>query len=110
MFAVALWKHPALAVDMIELLNLDDVQDELSHEQNAILDVFSQQLRSSYIDLKNLIVVANRLCSISGLSDQAKGYALAYRATLELLNGKTKQALHDIENALHYIPDDAQII
>jgi tetratricopeptide (TPR) repeat protein len=107
LFVVAMRKHRAFAFEMIELLSQSDVHDELSQEQNDLVQLFRQQLQAIMDEsLEDGFTMFDRLCGIADLSPQAKGYVLVYRGECHRLNEKWEQALHDFEEALHYIPDD----
>ncbi len=110
LLVIALRKRQTFVTDILELLNLDDVQMELSQERMDILQIIGKQLQHKNIDIKDSIAIISRLYKIPGLSVEAKGNALAYRAMFELLNGVQKQAMSDIEEALQYIPNDSLTI
>ena len=111
LFVIAIRKRRTFAVEMIEMLNLDDVHDELSSEQNGLIQLFRQQLQAIKDgDLQNGFEMFDKLSSINDLYPQAKGYALAYRGECHWLNEKQEQAFDDFEEALHYIPKDAWTI
>jgi tetratricopeptide (TPR) repeat protein len=108
LFAVAIRKRRSFAVEMIEMLNADDIHDELSFEQNSMVQLFRQQLQAIKEDSpKDGFEMFNKLCGIKDLSSQAKGYALAYRGECHQTAGKWEKALSDFEDALRYIPTDA---
>jgi len=111
LFVVALRKRRTFAFEIIEMLNLEDVRDELSSEQNVMIQLFHQQLQDIEQDgLKNGFEMFDKLCGIIGLSSQAKGYALAERGDCHRLKGEREKALSDFEEALRHIPEDAQVI
>jgi tetratricopeptide (TPR) repeat protein len=111
LFAVTVRKRRAFAVEMIEMLNLEDVLDELSSKQNAIVQLFRQKLQAIKEGrLKDGFEMFDKLYSIAGLSPQAKGYTLAYRGECHRMVGKWDKALNDFDDALYYIPNDAWTI
>lgn len=111
LFTVAVRKRRDFAVEIIELLTLDEISEILSPEQQSTVGLFRQQLQT--ILQKNLqdgFVMFDKLCKMEGLSPQAKGYALAFRGECHQLDDKWDKALLDFEEALHYIPEDTWII
>lgn len=110
-FALAIHQRLTFAMQIIELLSYDDVRDELSHEQNSIVQLFKLQLQSiREKDITDGFVLFDKLCSMEKLHPQAKGYALTYRGICYRLNKDYKKSLGDLEEASHLIPDDAWII
>jgi tetratricopeptide (TPR) repeat protein len=111
LFVVAMRKRRTFAFEIIEMLNLEDVHDELSSEQNVMIQLFHQQLQAIEQDgLKNGFEMFDKLCGMVGLSSQAKGYALAERGDCHRWERKWEKALSDFEEALRYIPEDALVI
>ena len=111
LFVVALRKRRAFAFEIIEMLNLEDVHDELSSEQNGMIQLFHQQLQAIEQDgLENGFEMFDKLCGIKDLSSQAKGYALAERGDCHRLKGEREKALSGLEEALRHIPEDARVI
>ncbi|HYU75086.1 MAG TPA: tetratricopeptide repeat protein [Ktedonobacteraceae bacterium] len=111
LFVISIRKRRSFATELTEMLNMSDVQGELSAEQHAFVLLFYQQLQS--IREKNLLAgleMFDRLCNVTGLSDEAKGYAFTYRGECYRLNGKWEDALRDFDKALGYIPDDVRAI
>ena len=108
LFALALRKRRSFATEIIESLNLEDAHNELSNEQNNIVQLFRQELLAiENGDLQDGFDMFDRLCAIPGLSLQSRGYALAYRGESYRLKDKSENALSDFDNALHFIPEDA---
>jgi len=111
LFALAVRKRRIFAVELIELLRLDDIQDELSPEQNAMVQLFHQQLQAIRDGrLQKGLAMFDKLCQIESLSSEAKGYMLAYRGEGHRLNGQLEIALADLDAALQYTPQDARTI
>ena len=107
LFIVAIQKYGPFALEMIEMLNSDDIHDELSSEQNGMIQLFRQQLQAlEEGKFQDGFEMFDRLCDISNLSSEAKGYALVYRGAYHQVEGKNEKALSDFEEALHYISDD----
>ncbi|HWZ18819.1 MAG TPA: tetratricopeptide repeat protein, partial [Ktedonobacteraceae bacterium] len=110
LFVVAVRKRRAFAIEMIEVLSLGDVHDELSHKQNEIVQLFRQQLQAVEDgELRDGFAMFDRLCNITELIPQAKGYALAYRGESYIQDEKLEKALDDFEEALKHISEDAWI-
>ena len=111
LFAEALRKRRSFAVEVIELLCSDDVHDELSHEQNEIVQLFRHQLEAIESgDLDDGFEMFDKLCAMPELSSQAKCYAFAYRGEGHRLSKRWEKALSDFGEALHHIPEDAWAI
>ena len=73
LFALALRKRRSFATEIIESLNLEDVHNELSNEQNTIVQLFRQQLFAiENGDLQDGFDMFDRLCAISSLSSEAR--------------------------------------
>jgi len=111
LFALAVRKRRIFAVEMIELMNLSDVQDELSSEQNGMVQLFRQQLQAMRNgSLEDGFTMFDSLCKINDLSSQSKGHVLAYRGECYRLKGDWEKALSDFNEALQYIPEDVRAI
>ena len=111
LFVIAMRKHRSFAIEVIELLNLDDVQDEFFNEQKSIVLLFRQQLHAvEDASLADGFEMFDKLCTISDLSDQAKSYAFAYRGECYRLNEKREKAISDFNSALLYIFEDTWAI
>ncbi|MFL5626693.1 MAG: tetratricopeptide repeat protein, partial [Ktedonobacteraceae bacterium] len=111
LFAVALRKRRSYAVEMIELMSLDDVHNEISNDQNEMVHLLRQQLQTiNDKSLQDSFQMFDNLCGIVTLSPKAKGYALAYRGECYQSKGNWEKALSDFEKALYYIPDETGII
>ncbi len=64
LFVVAVRKRRAFAIEMIEVLSLGDVRDELSHEQNEIVQLVHQQLQAVEDgELSDGFAMFDRLCN-----------------------------------------------
>jgi tetratricopeptide (TPR) repeat protein len=111
LFVVAVRKRRAFAIEMMELLSLGDVRDELAHEHNEMVQLFRQQLQAVEDgELKDGFAMFDRLCNMIDLIPQAKGYVLAYRGERYSQDEKWEKALHDFEEALHHISEDARTV
>jgi tetratricopeptide (TPR) repeat protein len=111
LFVIAVRKRRAFAIEMIEVLSSGDVRDELSHKQNEIVELFHQQLQAVEDGkLSDGFAMFDRLCNITDLIPQAKGYALAYRGESYRQDEKWEKALHDFEEALDYTSEDSWAI
>ncbi len=111
LFTVALRKRRTFAIEIIELLDLEDVRDELDQEQSNIVQLFRQQLQAiNSGNLQSGFEMFQKLCSLVGLSPEAQGYALSYRGACFRLHEKWEEAFRDFKNALHYIPNDTWTI
>lgn len=111
LFTLAVRKRRSFAIELAELFCANDVLNELSVEQCAFVNMLYQQLQA--IRDKNVVAgfeMFDRLCRLSGLSDEAKGYALTYRGECYRLNGKWEDALGDFDKALSFIPNDVRAI
>lgn len=110
-FALAIRKRRAFAVELIDLLRLEDVQDELSSEQNAAVQLFYEQLQAIKDQgLQSGLTLFDKLCQIDTLSPEAKGYMLAYRGESHRMKGDLEPALLDLDAALQLIPKDVRTI
>lgn len=111
LFALAVRKRRIFAVEMIDLLSLSDVQDELFPEQNAVVQLFRQQLQAmSDGSLQDGFAMFDNLCKLDALSSQAKGHMLAYRGECYRLKENWEKALSDFNLALQLIPEDVRAI
>jgi tetratricopeptide (TPR) repeat protein len=111
LFALAVRKYRIFAVEMIELMSLEDVQDELSSEQMKMIQLCHQQLQAMRNgSLQDGYEMFDELCKIDDLSSQAKGHTLAYRGECFRLKGQWAKALRDLNEALQYIPEDIRTI
>jgi tetratricopeptide (TPR) repeat protein len=110
LLGVALRKRRFFAVEIIELLCSDDVHDELSHEQNEMVQLFKQQLEAIQSgNLKDSFEMFNKLCTMDRLSSQAKCYAFAYHGECYRQNNEWEKALNDFGKALNYFSEDSWI-
>jgi tetratricopeptide (TPR) repeat protein len=111
LFAIAIRQHRSFATEMIEMLATSDVQDELSHEQRAIVQLLQGQLQAiKDSGLQAGFDMFDRLCTINGLSSQAKGHILTYRGECYRLRGEWEKALCDFGDALRYLPSDTRVL
>ena len=111
LFALAVRKRRVFALELIELLRLGDIQDELSPDQNGMVQLFHQQLQAMREGgLKDGLAMFDKLSQIETLSSEAKGYVLAYRGECQRLNGKLETALADLNAAVWHIPKDSRTI
>lgn len=111
LFALAVRKRRIFAVEMIDLLSLSDVQDELFPEQNAMVQLFRQQLQAMRDgSLQDGFAMFDNLCKLDALSSQAKGHMLAYRGECYRLKENWEKALSDFNEALQLIPEDVRAI
>ena len=107
LFVIAIRKRRAFASGMIELQNLEDVRDELTHTQIEMVELCHQQLTAIREgDLEDGFEMFDRLCDVEGLSSQAKGYAFAYRGDYYRLTRAWEKALSDFGKALQYNSND----
>lgn len=111
LFALALrWRRP-FAREIVDLLCQEDVQPELSGEQNESLQLFSRELRKLLKGtLQDGFELFDQLTKIKDLSPEARGYVLAYRGECYRQGAQWEKALSDFNAALQLIPDDALTI
>ena len=111
LFGVALRKRRSFAIEIIELLSSDDIHDELSHEQNEVVELFEKQLGAIQNgDLRDGFEIFNKICVMHSLSAKAKCYAFAYRGEGYRLNNKWEKALDDFGEALKHFSEDTWTI
>ena len=111
LFAIAIRKHRDFASKVIGLLSTEDVSDELSIEQNTLVELFQQQLQAMKGGkLQDGFGMFDRLCSITVLTSPAKSCAFAYRGQCHRQREKWEKALDDFKSALDYAPKDDWII
>jgi tetratricopeptide (TPR) repeat protein len=110
-FAIAVRKWRVFALELLDMLNLDEVKSELSEEQNRDTQLFHQQLLA--IEAGSILdgfAMFDRLCRMSDLDALARGHMLAYRAECYRLQGKWEEALGDFNAALALLPDDTRTL
>src|SRR6266496_2389133 len=111
LFMSAVRKRRVFAVEMVEMMSSGDVQEELSSEQCKVLLSFRQQLQAiKNGHLQDGFELFNKPCSMTDLTSQAKGNALAYRGECYRLSEKWEKALSDMGDALNYFPEDTWTI
>lgn len=110
-FALAVRKRRTFAIELIEMLSLEDVQNELSDEQAKVVQLFRQQLQIIREgNFQDGFAMFDTLCQMKELSDEARGHALAYRGECQRLHGKWEEALDDFNEALRYLPEDVRTL
>ena len=108
LFSVALRKHRSFALEIIDLLSSDDLHDELSHEQNDLVQLFKQQLKAVEDgSLQDGFEMFNKLCNITGLSSQARCNVFVYRGDIQWRQGRFEEALADFDCAIALDGKDA---
>src|SRR5260370_28913670 len=101
LFALAVAKWRSFAIEIIELLNVEDVHDELSSEQNQTVELFRQKLQAiEKGDFQDGFDMFDQLCGVPGLSSQAKSYTLTHRGESYRLMERYEEALADFDRAI----------
>jgi tetratricopeptide (TPR) repeat protein len=110
-FALAVRKRRTFAIELIEMLSLEDIQSERLDEQAEVVRLFRQQLQAIRGgNLQDGFAMFDTLCQMKDLSDEARGHMLAYRGECHRLNGKWNESLNDFNEALHYLPEDVRTL
>jgi tetratricopeptide (TPR) repeat protein len=111
LFALAIRKRRTFAIEIVDMLDLDDVRDELTIEQSRAIHLFSQQLRAIREgNLQDGFVMFDKLCQMDELDSEAKGYMLSYRGECYQLNSKYEEAIYSFDESLRYLPENVETL
>lgn len=111
LFIIAFRKQRAFAQELAEWLLEPATYDELSKSQRKDVQLFVKQLEA--VDegsWKDGRLMYERLCTVQGLSTQAKAYALTFRGIGHRSQERFSDALADFNRAMELSPDDAYTI